>query len=49
MNLDFIFVLGCLIAGNIAAFSFLWGAIHQEEQELEEWQEDQREAIEAIR
>ena len=49
MNLDFIFIFGCLIAGNIAVFAFLWGVIHREEEDAEAWKKEQQERIKAMR
>jgi len=48
MNLEFIFILGCLAAGFVVVFAFLWSVIHAEEADTERWIEEGREALRAM-
>ena len=49
MDWEFMYLFGCLIAGNIVTFAWLWSVIHSEEEEAEAWKEEQREQIKAMR
>lgn len=48
MNLEFMFILGCLATGFVVVFSFLWSVIHAEEADTEEWFKERREEIQAM-
>lgn len=48
MNQEFIFILGCLTAGHIVVFSWLWSVIHAGEASTERWFKERREEIQAM-